>query len=695
MKTSLIRLTSVLLFQIWFILAAFIFMQTNRNSYIHLFSFNEWEDFAKKIPEINYLSAALNIAYSAIGIIVFYLICMGIGLIILNYLKIPETGNLIKGITAFAIGEIFFSILFLSIISINTLTPSTTSLILIVMGIISASPVYFFFTSYIPKLQNYKLTFEQKVLAGAITGVILSSLLLTSARLGYDAVSDYFSQAKLMAAIQETSSFFPENYMIVSSLHPDILFTILIQTFGDQSARMLSWVNGLAILFIGYAIAEKNGLSMNARLYFMVLLITTTAFTDLLGDGKVELICTTPILVAIYWMSTSIKMPSKNVFLLIGFLAGFSIISRLYNIFIVSVFVAIFYLIALKSTLCSKKGKVLIGGIIWALPSLLLIAVFHLWQNWVWLGSPLAPLDFADKLESSNWEWKFDPALLNTLRLLYPFTVSFLNSPQSLGSITPLFIGFLPFWAIKDVRLKCNISNSLWQILITAIITLAIWVCFFYTVVEIRYVMFIWVLLFLPLGELINHTLEYQSGLSFISRFLIGLLLTFITIRIIIISVSTYSPIRTDGEAYCSGVTLCDFFEPLYELANPGDRVFALNAYRYYFRNDLFYCSTRANEYPEIKILANKNPSEFWVELYRNGYRFIAFEENFSVNHSRFGLIPDTKFAPSWLKVSVVSSSGKNILYQLEANNPPIQSEISCQKNSLGIWQIIDLSKSQ
>lgn len=697
MKIKRNRLILINFLVCWLVAAVLIFMDANRTSYLHQLSFTNWEAFVSKSPYIPLASFIFDILFSFAGVTIFSLLCMGVGLVILRYAEIPETSSLAKGVTAFVAGEILFSVLFLSIISVTALSPTLTGIIFVLSGIICTKPLYRFIADRTRRLTDNEWTPGQKGILGAITVIMTLSLLLTSARLGYDAVSDYFSQAKLMASVWEASSFFPDNHMIVSSLHLDILFTILIQMFGDQAARMLSWVNGLAILITGCEIARRNGFPTNARLNFLVLMLTTTAFTDLLGDGKVELISTAPILVAIYWLPISMKSPSRNLFLLIGALAGFSIISRLYNIFIVSVFVAIYYLIALAKSHYPAKTeqarpvleelKTFAAKVIWLFPTFFGIGFFHIWQNWVWLGSPLAPLEFADNLRSSNWEWKFDPGLLNMLRALYPLTVTFLNSAQSLGTVTPLFIGFLPFVMFKEVRSRLDINEEFLQLLLTSIITLAAWILFFYTIVEIRYVLFIWVLLLLPLGQLMDHIFETQPKLFLsISKVMIGSLMSFIALRIAYISIAAYSPIDSNGQAHCSGIAFCDFFDPINEQAAPGDRVFALNAYRYYFRNDLFDCSTRAHEYIDLKNLATQNSAEFWVELYRRGYRYVAFEGNFSLNHSRFGAVADPGVAPSWLNIVTISSDQVNVSYRLDAKSPPFQPEISCQKNDNGIW---------
>lgn len=699
MKINVKHALATLFHSAWLILVAILFAIANRISYLHAFIFPDWNHFIQKLQQISFWGYFLDIFISLFGLILFSLACTGIGLVLLRSLNISGT-PLALGVTAFVIGEILFSLLFLSVISLTKLSVTFTAL---VFGLSIITGTRDLRSCYLDLVQAFKakaLNAAQKRIL-LIAAVFLSlSLFLTSARLGYDAVSDYFSQAKLMALSHEATSFFPENYMIVSSLHPDILFTVIIQLFGDQSARMLCWVNGLAILIAAYLIAEENKVSFNSRFYLLVLLFSSTFFIDLLGDGKVELICTIPILISIYWMQRSIKSPSKGVSLLIGILTGFAIISRLYNIFLVSFYTVAFYTIGLIKIILTEKRsgselkwKPILSyakPILWLFPSLILMGTYHLWQNWLWLGSPFAPINFAQKLRSTNWEWQFDPGMLNIYRATYPLVVTIFNSPQSLGNISPLFLGFLPFLFHKKIRQQIILSQELVDVLTASLLTLVPWIFFFYTIVEIRYAMFIWVIIFIPTGVLIDVLLSRETGVVLAtSRLVIGVLLSFIALRTFLIAIDTYSPIDKNGHAHCSDISFCTFFAPVNQYALPGDRVFSLNAFRYYLRDDLFVCSSRSNEYGNLKVLAQENSPEFWVELYRAGYIFVTYEENFSVNHSRFGAIPSPGIAPPWLRVNVVSSDQKNLSYQLIATDPPFAPDISCQKNSLGEWQLI------
>ncbi|HEY9152317.1 MAG TPA: hypothetical protein VIN60_05475, partial [Anaerolineales bacterium] len=493
--------------------------------------------------------------------------------------------------------------------------------------------------------------------------------------------------------------FYPSDSFIVSSFHSTSLFTALIQLFGDQAARMLSWVNGLAILLLGLAIAKEIGLTVRARVWFLVMMLTSTAFVDLLGDGKVELISTLPLLAAIYWMLKSKDQPSKTMLTLIGLLAGFAVIARPYNIFLATIFILFFYsyqaFIRYKERLFKFWGFV--RPLLWMLPPILVLGIFHLFQNWVWLENPLAPLTYARNLSGNNWQWQFDPKLLNIFRLFYPFIVTFFNSPQSLGNISPLFIGFAPFLLAREVRQKIYFTSKLAQLIFPAIVTLLLWIILFFTVVEIRYVLFLWVLLFMPAAQILESTIQgAKKPIRIAALSLPIILIAFIGIRSFVIALDTYSPIDSKGQPQCYDTYFCTFLNPVNQAAALGDRVLVLNAYRYYLRTDLFACSSQAEEYPALEALARLNSSNFWIEAYRQGFRFVTYEKIFSEQYSHFGTIPNPESSPSWLHVTIPFPSVQNseIIYFINAVNPPFQPETTCKQNANGVWKIERLSTS-
>jgi hypothetical protein len=674
----------------WVFMAAILFMIANRAGQVQMFFWNSWQDFIFSLIRIAPAKYLWDMCIALGGVALFSAVCVGVGLVILKNSSI-SSNQLAHGLTAFLTGEIILSVLLLTLASLKLLSPLVTGIIL-AAGLALGGRTLGEFLKNAPRTGLPSA--DNKIVFWLAVGVVLSGLMYSSARLGYDATAEYFTNAKIIAS-HGGVLFYPINGFFTSALHSTILFTATMQIFGDQSARLLSWVNGAVILLLGLALGRETGLSSRAQLYFSVLLLTSTAFVDLLGDGKVELISSAPLLCGVYWMLRSRQTPSQSIFLLIGLLLGFSVISRPYNIFLVPTF-AIFFLLTWVA------GNIRLHGVpqgihlslpvLWMLPCLLALGAFHLWQNQMWLGSPIAPLTFAQEFDSSDWQWQFDISLLPLLKWLYPLTVTFLNTPQSLGVVSPLFIGILPFLALRDVRRRLQISPELRDVLLSTLFTLALWVALFFTVMEIRYVLTFWGLLFLVAAQIMEAA---QAALERQHRTLIlllsALLLGFISLRTTVISLTTYSPIDSSGQAHCSDAPMCAFFKTVNKTAGTGDRVFVLHAYRYYLRPDLFACSSQRQEYPLLQALAARNsPAEFWTETYRQGFRYLTYEKNFATFHTRFGEIPFPDRAPDWLEIRIIAETNNEIAYALEAKDPPFSPQTTCRRDEKKLWHVIE-----
>jgi hypothetical protein len=678
----------------WLVLVIGLYIYISRLSYVPIVLIPNWEALAGTLGRLLPLRYTFELLASLLGMILFSLACLSFGLAILQGWGQAHLSPLTIGVTAFLTAEILLSVIFLTVISLNRLTPVFVASI-ILLGFLAGLPSLNAFVAYWMPRPHPSINFEGKergILALGVTVLVLG-LLLSSTRLGYDAAAEYFSHAKIMAVSQLPVFFHPEDRFVVSAFHPSILHTMLIQLFGDQSARMLSWVNGVAISLMGLALAKEMGLTRRARLWFLTFLVTTTAFVDLLGDGKIELISTAPILAAVYWMVRGMQQPSKGAFVLVGLFAGFAIISRPYNIFLVSLFIALSLLSQslIRYRTGSAEFKDFIQSALWILPPLLALGAFHLFQNWVWLGSPIAPLTYARGLDSSDWQWQLDPQNLVIYRLLYPLIVTFSNSPQSLGNISPLVIGFLPFLLVKDVRENVHLSALLKRLTLIATLTLVMWISLSFTVLEIRYVLFLWVILLLPVAQVLESATQHMEGsIRRLLPILVIALLAAMNVRTLLISLVAYLPAEQIRLEDCHDTNLCAIIETINQPAAPGDRVFVLHAYRYYLRSDLFACSSRVEEYDVLEPLARQDAPDFWVELYRRGFRFVMFEEHLSESRYRFGELPDINTAPDWLQIKALylSPNGTQKVYQLETISPPLLPEISCKQDSAGIWQL-------
>ena len=171
---------------------------------------------------------------------------------------------------------------------------------------------------------------------------------------------------------------------------------------------------------------------------------------------------------------------------------------------------------------------------------------------------------------------------------------------------------------------------------------------------------------------------------------LLALLLVFMSVRTFVVALSTYSPIDKSDQAHCYDIELCTFLEPLNQSASSGSRVFVLNAYRYYLRPDLFACSSQAQDYGNLERLAKQDSPDFWLEVYRQGFRYITYENNYANFHTHFGTLPAASLAPAWLHVTVQSSTedGLTKIYQIEAAHAPIKQEFDCRLDASGTWVV-------
>ena len=295
------------------------------------------------------MSYIVNLLYSFSGVIVFSFACLSLGVLVIKISKIKNTSALITPLsglalvsTQFLLGHGILSLIFLTLGGLYKLTP-LSAIIILALGLFSGLGQLK--NSFQGILQQGKLeNHRHKTIFWLASTILFLTLLLSSARISYDSSAIYFSDAKL-TALTHHIRFFTNDTFVASVFHSAIQYAAIIQIFGDQSARMLSWVNGIVIIIFSLALGEKVGLSKGARFILLTLLLTSTAFVDLLGDGKVDLVSSAPAIAAIYWMIVKGLTGILGVpeFLLIGFLTGLAILGRPFNAFLLGIFVILFY----------------------------------------------------------------------------------------------------------------------------------------------------------------------------------------------------------------------------------------------------------------------------------------------------------------------------------------------------------------
>jgi hypothetical protein len=439
------------------------------------------------------------------------------------------------------------------------------------------------------------------------------------------------------------------------------------------------------------ALGERANLSRRALLLLPAFVLTSTAFIDLTGDGKVDLISSAPAIAAIYWMMVDAQnqTSSKVLLLLTGFFIGLAVIARPYNAVLLGIFVLLFY----AQQIFSKRDgrfnlRSVIGVILWISLGAISLGLFHLFANWVLLNNPLDFLTSRASINPTAGPWDYDPKQMLLIRLLYPFVATYYNSPETLGNITPLLVAFLPALFIYEIRHRLQLSRPTWILLVSAAGTLLIWIFLVFTVYEIRYVLFLWAILFMPVAEIVAAGMETKDPLfQRILQSLFVALLVFMSVRTLYISFDKYSPLDNRGDPQCN----CKFLEVLNDEAPLGARVLSLSAYRYYLRTDLFACSTRHDEYNALKSASEQGVEAFWQEVRRQGYTYLLYDEDYDLKHLQMGIVPGSENTPDWIHLTqlYMDSTDLHRTYRIDFENPPPPSERTCKiDRPSGIWEI-------
>jgi hypothetical protein len=627
-------------------------------------------------------------------------LCAGAG--VLSKIDDTEESSLDDGLTwlarlgtAFIIGGGLLSVVFLALAEFSQLKPLYVGLAMAIAIGAGIWPLKAFLSKRAAREKRRYVTGasanERPILVLTLM-VIFFSLFYATARLSYDSVALYFSDAKI-AALTHSVRYFVDDSFVVSLFHTSIQYAALIELFGDQAARMYSWASGIIVMLFSLALAKQLGLPNRGRVVLLAMIASSTAILDLMGDGKIDLASSAPAMAAIYWMVVTSERRQVKLYVLTGFLAGMAMAARPYNIFLAGALIGIFEI--QRAFLGRTAGRTLgfgelLRALLWIGVGALPWLTYHLASNWIILGDPIAFIRNYEKLSTGTWQWSFSPNEIWLFRLIYPITVTFLNTPQSLGSISPLFVGLIPLGLLKSVRDGAKVTGPLAPLITATALTLLAWILLTFMVFEIRYVMFLWIILFMPVAALIAGALENVDALlrSFV-RLSVITLLGFLAIRAIYISVDAYSPLDTQGNAHCYDLAACELLTPINRTAQAGERVLTLNAFRYYLRTELFACSTTESEYSRLEELSRTDNIAFWTEVYRDGYKYVAYESNYSRRHLYLGLIPNPYNTPAWLKLEPIfgKPGDTEVTYRIQAPNPPIRIEKQCNQTS-GTWEV-------
>lgn len=428
-------------------------------------------------------------------------------------------------------------------------------------------------------------------------------------------------------------------------------FAALMIIASAAAAKFLVWINVLAVICLLVYLGEMIGLKTKGQIVALVLVLTSSAFTNYITDGKTDVFSAAFGLAAYYW---ALQLKKKNwlVLSLAGIFLGFSIVAKLSNVLVIipGILIIICWdIYREKKEKCESLNKffkelfltfliiTFLAGFI-LLPTVaknsyirhLTIPTSYLMPS---VQRPILPVSNYQASESQ-------PVVLITLAnktakvllmiknrfvsfLVSPLLLTFWEYPAKGNNLSILFLVFLPFLLIPQHR-----SLIYKQVLSMSLVGLAIWIIFRSNVLEPRYILST-LLLFIPVIALnVERVLTLEIFLSLKKYILVVIFINLI---------------------FCLGIQAYLKFSPAYiqgphrramefmnQVVKPGQRIFLVGSYSYFLRPELLL-TLNAPLVRDIQIhdsylwenICNQLYVQApWDSLYKQGFKYVIIQKD-------------------------------------------------------------------
>lgn len=473
---------------------------------------------------------------------------------------------------------------------------------------------------------------------------------------------------------------------LVAELH----FAALMQVGDAGAAKLFVWLLALAAGAILAAICRRAGVGPQGRLVALVMLFTTTAFSNHISDGKVDLVAAALGLCAVYWAMVADVTARRLAIPLSGLCTGFAVVAKFSY---VPAFVPAIVLLVAWQRLAGASGETPVRTGFLATASALMVfgawavlAVLpHLTKNAVLFGAPLAP--FVGGPQDKNWlQQVWFPAEV-TARILrtYPLALTFGRYPMQGGNVSFLLLAFAPlvWWLPRPQRFW---DSLLFRLCLAGAVGTACWLVLRPSVIAPRYLLAT-LLLFVPLtARAAEHAITREVAPSWLSVGITTSLAAAVTIFAYPLlplpkALLQYAQGRLPVCALAS--VHCNPLQRLNSMAAPGDRVFMLNYYGYWLRPDLLQCR---DSYGDDRILVKLDgPGLTWEILRAGGFRYVVADKvDYADDLHRLSALR----VPTGVTVTQILDTPQLELFEVTSASDTAKAA-ACQKVKPPAWSVI------
>lgn len=532
---------------------------------------------------------------------------------------------------------------------------------------------------------------------------LLSLIALLAITLGFesviappygDAEGFYMVLPKIMASSERLIPQVNFNIQSQMGLSGEMHYAALMLLADPQVAKLFTWITAVALSLMLMSICSEGGILIRGKIIAMVMLLTSSAFTNYICNGKVDIYGGAFGLAAYFWALKTDEEPSSLAYILAGLFTGFAAVAKFSNIPVV---VPGVMAIVAWNHLHTAKVEAIGSNIGYPkfFKGLTLVAVFifaailpHLFKNYELFSEPLAPFFFFST-EGYKWadvEW-FSRDTTNFILKTYPIALIFGQYPTQEANLSALTLSFAPLILLHRESSFPG-KKRIYQITSAAILGVVIWVVGRPSIISPRYIMAT-LLLFVPLAAVgAERIFLFQRGKTILK----SVMLTAMSLMLAILIFQNYWTFHKIKN-YILGIrsTTAEYSaysKPLLalnDISSVGDRIYLAGFYSYYLRPDLLQCLNGDDDRNALKSC--NTAGDRWECLYKRGFKYLLIQ---SPSHKWMieSFKPET--APTWMTVSPVYRDDRGVVFKITSNDPGKRPGLVCRQIHHPAWDLVE-----
>lgn len=510
-----------------------------------------------------------------------------------------------------------------------------------------------------------------------------------------DAEAFYMTYPKIIASSQRVIEI-PGTYSNFSQigLLGEMNFSALYGLGDVQSAKLFVWPVAVATILMLVIMANYAGLGNVGLCFVFLLVMTSSAFTNHITDGKVDLFAAAVGIGAVHWaLHTGELVQGKLAMRVAGVLAGVAVVGKLS--YLPALLPSLFLIVGWNAVVVARQSLGSYGSLFWAASRamtqfgawIVMGALPNLIKNAVLFGAPLAPFSGPEGTSWLNQVW-FSETDTQWIVLTYPLGLAFGRYPMQAGNLSLLVLAFLPLLFLVP-NARSIFTRALVQITTAGVLGVAVWMYLRPSVIAPRYFLATLFLLF-PIIALGAERVYLGETSPKIVR---GAMIIVVIMALTIVSSPQGKLLKLPfylfqfiGGTLPECAMASDYCEPLMELnrrAAPGERIYFVGYHSYWLRADLLQCRDDKRDAAAVSNLVEGQSR--WETLYTRGFHYVVIDKE---THLKvFKTLMDSPM-PSWLEVSEMIKTDGLSVYALKPREGGHRAEWSCSQIAPPAWDV-------